>query len=32
VNFTGEHVQPGEIIDVKITEHRSWTLRGEKVD
>ena len=32
VNFTGENVQPGEIIDVKITEHRSWTLRGEKVN
>jgi tRNA-2-methylthio-N6-dimethylallyladenosine synthase len=31
VNFTAENVQPGDIIDVKITEHRSWTLRGEMV-
>ncbi len=32
VNFTGKDIHPGEIIDVKITEHRSWTLRGEKVE
>ncbi len=32
VNFTADHAYCGEIVDVEITEARSWTLNGKKID
>lgn len=31
VNFTAEHAEPGDIVEVRITEIRSWSLNGELV-
>lgn len=31
VNFTGENIKAGEIIKVKITEAKSFSLNGEKI-
>ncbi len=32
VNFTGDNVKQGDIVEVKITEIRSWSMNGEKVN
>ncbi len=32
VNFTGENVKTGDIVDVLITEVRSWSMNGKKVE
>ena len=32
VNFTADHVECGDIVEVEITEARSWTLNGKKID
>ena len=31
VNFTADKVQAGEIIEVKITQARTWSLNGEAI-
>lgn len=31
VNFTGENVEPGQIVDVEITQARTFSLNGRKV-
>ncbi len=31
VNFTGENIQVGDIVDVKITNTKSWSLDGEAI-
>lgn len=31
VNFTGENIQAGDIVSVKITNCKSWTLDGEVI-
>lgn len=31
VNFTGDNVKTGDIVDVLITEVRSWSMNGKKV-
>lgn len=31
VNFTGEHIRSGDIVSVKITNCKSWTLDGEVI-
>ncbi len=31
VNFTGDNINDGDIVEVLITEHKSWTLNGEKI-
>ena len=30
VNFTGENIQLGEIVDVEITEAKTWSLDGQR--
>lgn len=32
VNFTGKNIKTGDIVDVLITEIRSWSMNGEKVE
>ena len=32
VNFTAEHAEPGDLVQVRITEIHSWSLNGEKVE
>lgn len=32
VNFTGKYVEEGQIVEVKITEVRSWSLNGEMIE
>lgn len=32
VNFTVTNAKPGDIVKVKITEAKTWTLNGEQVD
>ena len=31
INFVGEGVKPGDIVDVKITAAKTWSLDGELV-
>ena len=31
VNFTGDNIQIGDLVDVKITEAKSWSLDGEAI-
>ena len=32
VNFTADHCEPGNLVKVRITEIRSWSLNGEMVE
>ena len=32
VNFTADHAEPGDLVQVRITEIHSWSLNGEKIE
>ena len=32
VNFTADHAEAGDLVQVRITEIHSWSLNGEKVE